>query len=131
MSDVWSFRCYVDTRDVDVIEAWYEAQQPGLQAKFDERIRHLKQQPRDKWNRPHFDTLSGGECAGLGELRLPFKGVQHRLLGAATGDHEYTWLFTAKEVGGKFQPKDACSKAQVRLVEVSMDKDRARACDDN
>ena len=31
----WSFRCYLDARGADVIEAWYEAQPDELQAKFD------------------------------------------------------------------------------------------------
>lgn len=125
MASVWTFRCYVDGRGVDVIDEWYQAQPDDLQAKFDTRVRYLRQQPRDKWGRPHFDTL-GGDCAGLGELRLEHKNVQWRIIGFASGQMEYTWVFVAKERGDKFVPKDACKTSQSRKAEVTADRRRAR-----
>lgn len=128
MADGWTFRCYLDANGVDVVDAWSNGQEPSLQAKVDQRLRHLRQQPRDKWSRPHFDTLHGS-CAGLGELRLEHKGVQWRLLGFASAEMEYTWLFVAREVGDKFVPKDTCSLAKKRRSEVALDRKRADDCD--
>ena len=79
----WTFRCYLDSRGSDVIDEWYRAQPDALQAKFDTRMRYLQQQPRSSWIRPYFDTLSD-DCAGLGELRLEWKNVQHRIIGFAS-----------------------------------------------
>lgn len=123
----WVFRCYLDQAGDDVIDAWYEAcGDDKLRAKFDTRIHFLRQQARDKWVRPYFDTL-GADCAGLGELRFEYKNVQYRIIGFASGKLEWTWLFVATEVGGKFVPKDTCGIAQSRKREV--EKDRNRACD--
>lgn len=123
----WTFRCYVDVADIDVIDEWYQAQPDKLQAKFDTRVRYLQQQPRSAWIRPYFDTLHG-ECAGLGEIRFEWKNVQHRPLGFASGKMEFTLLFVATEKGGKFEPRAACSIAIRRKEEVTTDRRRARVC---
>jgi hypothetical protein len=124
----WTFRCYLDAVGVDVIGEWYEGQPDQLQAKFDTRIRYLRQQSRDKWIRPHFDTL-GEDCAGLGELRFEWKNTQYRIIGFASGKMEYSWLMPAIERGGKFEPRETCAIAQRRKAEILADRRRARDCD--
>jgi hypothetical protein len=123
----WVFRCYLDPTGIDVIDAWYQAQPENLQAKFDTRLRFLRQQERHNWIRPYFDTLAG-ECAGLGELRFEFKNVQYRILGFASGKMEYIWVFVAKEVARRFVPKRACGQALKRKAEVETDRRRSRDC---
>jgi hypothetical protein len=118
----------LDADGNDAIDAWLRAQSDKLQAKVDQRLRHLAQQPRDKWVRPYFDTLSD-DCAGLGEVRLEVGNVQHRLLGFASGQREFTFVFWAVEKGGKFVPKDTCAIAQRRKAEVVADRSRAHDCD--
>lgn len=124
----WTFRCYLDANGADVIDAWLGAQNDKIQAKFDQRVRHLRQQPRDKWVRPYFDTLSD-DCSGLGEIRFEVGNVQHRVIGFASDEMEFTLVFVATEKGGKFVPKDTCKSAQRRKTEVLADRTRAHDCD--
>ena len=126
----WRFRCYVVEDDLDVLDKWRQDHggEDRLLAKLDTQLRFLQQQPRDKWIRPHFDTLSN-DCAGLGELRLQHKNVQHRIIGFASGREEYTWLFAAKEIGGKFVPRDTCPTAQGRRTAVTSNRSLAVDCD--
>lgn len=113
---------------MDAIDAWYVGQSDQVQAKFDQRLRFLRQQPRDKWVRPYFDTLSA-PCDGLGEVRFECGNVQYRPIGFASGAMEYTLVFIATEKGDKFIPKDTCASAQKRKAEVLADRSRADDCD--
>lgn len=128
MRDRWEFRCYLVSDGRTALDEWLESQPVSAEAKLDQRMRHLQQQPRDKWNRPSFDTLDD-DCAGLGELRMVLKNVQYRVIGFASGEMEYTWLMVAKEVGGKFVPRNTCEIAQRRRAEVVKDRSKADACD--
>jgi hypothetical protein len=91
-------------------------------------MRYLQQQPRELWTRPYFDTL-GGECQGLGELRLPWMNVQYRPIGFASGEMEYTWLFVAEERNGNFVPRNTCTICQARKNDVLQCEQRACVCD--
>jgi hypothetical protein len=126
----WQFRCYLVRPDLDVLDEWRAARDgdDALIAKLDTRLRFLKQQPRDRWTRPSFDTLSD-DCAGLGEVRFEYKNVQYRPLGFASGKMEFTFVFVATEKGGKFVPKNACKVALERKAEVEADRSKARDCD--
>ena len=124
--DGWRFRCYLDADGVDVIDQWIQAQPDDFQGQIETRLRFLRQQPRDAWTRPLFDTLHD-DCAGLGELRLKHKNVQWRLIGFASAKMEFTWIFVAQEKGDKFVPKNTCAKSQERKAEI--EADRTRACD--
>lgn len=106
----WTIRCYVDANGQDVIDSWYQDQCEELRAKFDSRIRFLRQQPRDKWVRQPFDMLHG-DCKGIGEIRFEFKNVAYRPLGAFTGHMEFTLLVVATKKGSRFDPKNACDLA--------------------
>ncbi|WP_353448802.1 hypothetical protein [Sphingomonas aurantiaca] len=136
---VWTFRCYIEPRQrerpkadqQDIVEQWVsKIDNDGFAAKLDTRLKYLAQQPRSLWELPSFRLLHG-DCDGLGELRFLHDRVQQRLLGAATGEAEYTWLFAATEKGGKLVPKVACKIALMRLDEVIQDRSNARACDRN
>lgn len=123
----WTARCYRDDQGRDVIDAWYQQQPEPLQAKFDARIRHLLQQPRDKWTRPHFDGLRGN-CRGLGEIRFEFKNVQYRPLGFFS-DQDFVLLLVATKKGGTFDPRNACELGLRRMQLVEQDKRRwTREC---
>jgi len=124
----WTFRCYLDEHGTDVIYEWYKAQPDGLRTKLETRLRFLRQRRREEWTRPHFDSLDD-DCKGLGELRFQFKNVQYRVLGFASGAMEYTWVMVAKEVGGRFVPKNTCAEAQVRKEVVMADRSRSRDCE--
>jgi len=126
--DEWQFRCYLDEDGVDVIDDWIRAQPDAFQGQIETRLRFLRQQPRDYWVRPLFDTL-GAECSGLGELRLKYKNVQWRIIGFASGQMEFTWIFVAQEKGNRFVPKNTCDIAQRRKAIVTADRSRSRACE--
>lgn len=119
------FQCYVNAGGVDVIDIWYEAASPRVQAKFDSRRKFLNETPRSKWARPHFSGLNGA-CSGLSEIRFDADKVQHRPIGFQHGE-KFVIVLVAIEKGGKFHPKDACNTAQDRKKEVL--KDGGRACD--
>jgi hypothetical protein len=123
----WLFRCYITADGVDVIDRWYQEQPPKTQAKFDVRIRFLRQQPRSSWVRPYFDSLKG-ECDGLGEIRFECMNVQWRPIGFSSGRMEFTLVMVAKEKGGKFEPRSTCSVSQERKSEVENNRNRARDC---
>ena len=125
----WTYRCYVVSTD-DVLDQWrktYEADDKLL-ARLDTRLRFLQQQPRDKWVRPYFDTLSG-ECSGLGEVRFEHRNIQHRIIGFASGQMEFCFVFAAIEKGDKFVPLSTCTISQARKREVVADRSRTRDCD--
>jgi hypothetical protein len=120
--------CYLDANGVDMIDQWLCDLDDKVQAKIDQRLRHLRQQPRNLWIRPYFDTLSD-LCAGLGELRVEVGNVQYRLLGFPSGQMEWTFVFGAIEKGGKFVPLDTCAIAQGRKAYVLAKKERAHECE--
>ena len=99
-----------------------------LLAKLDTRLRFLQQQSREFWRRPYFDTLSD-DCSGLGEVRFEYRNIQHRILGFASGQMEYTFLMAAVERGDKFEPHDTCDIAQRRKRAALADRSLAVDCD--
>ncbi len=126
----WRFRCYVVADNLDVLDNWRREHEDDdkLLARLDTRLRYLRQQPREKWIRPYFDTL-GEDCAGLGELRFEYKNVQYRFIGFASRGMEWTWLCAAIEKGEKFVPKSTCATAQGRKRAVVADRSLAVDCD--
>ena len=83
-----------------------------LKAKFLERFNYLEATPPNQWRRPHTWLLEG-ECSGLYEIRVPYKNVQYRLLAFhGPGQGGGTLAFGAREIGRKFEPRDACQRAQ-------------------
>ena len=125
----WTFYSYVSARGTSLAEDWLEGQTPAVQARFEAAFRHLEQQPREVWKRPHFDTLKG-ECSGLGEIRFKADSVQHRPIGFFGPNRgEFTFLLFAIEKDNSFIPKRACKTARQRKSKVLDDKERIRLFD--
>ena len=120
----WAFRSYVDEDCQDVIAGWYRQQPAELQAKFDSRLRFLRQQPREGWVRPYFDLLKG-KCSPLGEMRFEFRNVQYRPLGYFSGQMEFTWLIVPTKKDSLFNPKNACEIAKRRMKEIARSAERS------
>ena len=123
----WTFRSYLTARGDHVLQLWYDALGEQAQAKFDVRLRHLRQQPISGWTRPYFDKLAG-KYADLGKLRFESGNVQYRPLGYFTGPHEFTFVFPeATERGSKWDPKTARDIAKARMIEIQRDGSRSDA----
>lgn len=128
MASLWEFRCYVSTRGVDEIRAWYESQSPRVQAKFLSRLKTLAGMPAHEWKVPLFKWLHG-ECQGLGEIRFCADNIQHRPLGfKGPPEGGFTLALCAEERGGKFVPRRACEIALRRKTEVKTDEQRSCTC---
>ena len=121
----WIFRCYVDKDGSDVIDDWYENQDDAVQAKFDTRIKFLRQQPREKWVRPGFDTYKDG----VGYIRMDVGNIQHRVFGCPMGQLEYAWLIAATKKGKVFSPRGADQVSVERKTEVLSERERSRDCE--
>ncbi len=122
----WSIRCFVEEKgngSIDVIDAWYEAQPEELQAKFDTRIRYLREQPPANWTRPYFSVLER-ECDGLGEIRFEFRNIQYRPLGFFSAKLEFVLLLVPTKKGDVFDPRNACELGLRRKELVRMHKER-------
>jgi hypothetical protein len=123
----WSIRCYTDERG-DAIDSWYFQQSEDLQAKFDTRIRYLRDQPNAFWCPPYFKLLDR-ECKGLGEIRFEYNNVQYRPLGFFSGQMEFTLLLVPTKKGNTFDPRSACEVGLKRKSLVIADKKRySREC---
>lgn len=100
---------YVNPNGENEIKSWAEGLQKIQRAKFNEKLDKLKQHGDDL--HPHMLTDTG--TPGIKKLRI--KGnVQLRPLlcnGPINIDKEYTLLMGAKEIGGKWVPKEAPSIA--------------------
>lgn len=125
---LWNLRCYVSSRGVDEIRAWYDGMKPAVRAKFDSRIKFLVQRTRSDWKRPLFDLL-GDDGKGLGEVRFEVGNVQYRPLGFFSPNMTFTLVFCAEERDGEFVPKDATKIALRRRQEIEDDQERSRECD--
>ena len=123
----WAVRCFLDS-GVDVIDAWYRAQPEELQAKFDARIRYLREQPPANWCPPYFKNLVR-DCKGLGEIRFEFRNVQYRPLGFFFGQLTFVLVLVATKTGDVFDPRNACELGLRRKSLVESDQARhSRDC---
>jgi hypothetical protein len=106
----WEFRCYVSSKGINEIRAWYDQQSKAVQGTFISRLRILGQCMPEEWRPKPFRWLRH-ECAGLGEIRFKAGNVQHRPLGFRSDRGQqcvFTFVFCAKEKGGRFVPPNAC-----------------------
>lgn len=128
--NLWTFKCFLKEKEsdlVDVVTEWYEEQSVEVQAKFDNTIEFLSQQPN--WERPHIGVLTD-ECKGLIEIRFKADRKQHRPLGCYDGVK--TFLFLLPEViekDNKFIPKNACNIALRRKNIVEGDRNCVQICE--
>ena len=63
----------------DVVSSWYDDYQnlPVVRARLNILMIHLREQARDSWVHPYYDTLRDG----VGEVRFKANSVNHRPLG--------------------------------------------------
>ena len=115
---IWMFRTYVSPQGGEEVAQWYDNQTPTVRAAFDQRLLTISQMQPSEWREPYTKQLEG-ECDGLVEIRFKADRVQHRPLGFY-GPHrmEFTIALIAREIGGRFDPKDACEKALARKNDV-------------
>ena len=128
----WVIKGYVSGDGQNIVRTWCNSVEDDVWLAFAIHLEYLCGQNPEKWVRPWIGTLAGGKrtrkkgCAGLVELRFEVRNVQHRPIGYFSGEMEFTILFFAKEVGGKFEPLTACEIAKTRKAEIDADKERAR-----
>lgn len=132
MADRWIWKSWCETgKFKTLVNNWLADQDKYVQTQFKVRLKFLDGQPPQNWRRPFVSTLNGGKkdggkgCKGLVEIRFEVKNVQYRPLGYYSGKQEFTIVFFAKEVGGKFEPETACSIAKARIAEIEADPKKA------
>ena len=115
---VWVFRTYQRPSGRDDVRDWYAALQAGDRATVLNVLQYLRDHPRNDWLRPDFDLLHG-KCAGMGELRFKFGGVQNRLIGCfAPFRMSVTPLLPVLKRGRSYDPRDWENTAIKRNAEV-------------
>jgi hypothetical protein len=115
-----SFRC---DDDGDVVTDWYEqmAARQKARARLDSRMTYLRQQPREGWVRPIYDTLRDG----VGEVRFKIENTLYRPIGFfGPGRNEFTFLLFATKAD-KFDPINAIDVAVERKSILQKDPQRA------
>lgn len=103
----------------DVVSSWYDDYQnlPVVRARLDVLMIHLREQARDGWVRPYFDTLRDG----VGEVRFKANNVNHRPLGFFGPDrNEFTFLYFATKTN-RFSPANAIDIAADRRLDAIKD----------
>lgn len=101
---------FVPDQGVDVLSEWFHTAGNMEKAKLDSRMLHLRQQRREKWTRPFYDTLRDG----VGEVRFKANRIQHRALGFFGPDqNEFTFLILATKTN-RFNPPNAIDIAVER-----------------
>jgi|SRR5580700_4942553 hypothetical protein len=97
---------------VSVVDDW------RVLAKFDSRLLHLCQLPRDKWKHDHAHTLHG-EGGDLFELLFNESRVAYRPLCTMLPERmAFAILFFATERNDRLRPPEAIATAQQRRMEL-------------
>lgn len=114
----WTFRTYVSPQGEEEVTTWYAAQTSTVRAAFDQRLRTLWQMTPQEWREPYTKALEG-TCEGLIEIKFKADRVQQRPLGFyGPGRMEFTIVFITREIGDRFEPRNACEIALVRKADV-------------
>jgi hypothetical protein len=99
--------------DTNLVHDWVDTLPIKVKAKVTKFLLHLEAVAPGQWSRPFVDTLTGA-CSGLFEVRVPYKGMQYRLVGChGPGDREPTLLYGFIKPGRKV-PKTDCERALIR-----------------
>ena len=108
----WVFKCYGEVKKD--LHSWRKVLDLKSQARWDNMLDYLVQSPKEQWAQTnYFYPLHGKECKQLFEVRFKWKNVQYRPIGFFGPDKgSFTFVLYAKEIGGKFEPKNACEAAQ-------------------
>lgn len=108
---------YLSEAGVNEFKEWTKGLQSKERAKLNEKLDKL----HEHGDTLHPHMLTGTSVAGIQKLRVQ-GGVKLRPLlckGPVDIASEYTLLMGAKEVGSKWLPKDAPTKANTRKAEVA------------
>ena len=100
----------------DVVTIWYENHQnlPGVRARLDAIMFHLRCENREGWTRPYYDTLRDG----VGEVRFKVNGINYRALGFfGPNRNDFTFLLFATKTD-RFDPVNAIDIAVERRLQV-------------
>jgi hypothetical protein len=115
---IWTFRTYVSPQGEEEVTSWYAAQTPTARAAFDQRLRNLAQMKPQEWGEPYTKSLEG-PCDGLVEIRFKADRAQQRPLGFyGPGRLVFTIVLMAREIGDRFEPRNACEIALTRVAHV-------------
>ena len=85
---MWTFRCYIEAEDSDVIRAWYDAQDEAVQGELDGIIEILRYSPRKWWRMKRFRHWQGEQFVGMGAIRIEVDDVHYRITGFFGPDEE-------------------------------------------
>ncbi|WP_353192136.1 type II toxin-antitoxin system RelE/ParE family toxin [Pandoraea pnomenusa] len=98
------------------------------QARCDERLRYLRDQPPHMWKDPHAKKLSWENdklCQGIYEIRFEAGRVQQRPMGYfGQGSDEFSIMVWATHKGSQYKPSNFCELAKRRFECVCENKCR-------
>jgi len=117
----WVFRTYRRASGRDDVREWYAGLTAGDRALVLNALQYLRARERHHWERPDF-APQHGKCAGMGEMRFKFSGVQNRLIGFF-GPYRmsFTLLLPVTKRGRTFDPRDWENTAVRRKGDVEAD----------
>jgi hypothetical protein len=124
---LWTFKCYLNAKSVDLFDNWYCGLSDQAQAKLDVIVEHFRDKPHIKWGGNYFFPLSG--YPGIFEIKFRVANVLYRPLGCFGPDRmEFTFLIGANEQGDEFVPPNAPVIAVERMEIIKGDRTRTREC---
>lgn len=123
---LWTLKSFTNPDGKTIVAEWYEQQDDAVKAAFLTRMKFLRAQSEDGWDRPQVGQLRHGSCKGLYEIVLKVNKVQHRPLGYYSGKLEFTFVAFATERDGQFDPPNICDTAQERIAFIKIHKERVR-----
>lgn len=116
MGSDYTFYDYLDSGNVNSIRVWLDTIPLAVKVKLNKRLLHLE--GTKQWVRPLVDTLTGGDCAGLFEIRASLSRIQYRILGChGLGQGAPTLLHTFIKSGNRV-PESECSQALMKRTEI-------------
>lgn len=130
LMELWTFRCYINSQGHDEVDEFFSPKsRKRAKAKLIERVMALQMQPSQNWSAGGRAKTLSGECQGLVEIRFLADRIQYRPVGFfGPSDKEFTILVCAIEKGNQFVPKDVCSIAQRRKIEVIRNQENSCVC---
>ena len=83
---LWTFKCFLNARGVDLFDIWYNELSDQGQAKLDVVVEHFRDKPHTKWGGNYFFPLTG--YSGIFEIKFRDANVVYRPLGALFRGHQ-------------------------------------------
>jgi hypothetical protein len=91
---------------------------PEHRAKFDFRLKCLRDQPIERWESPSKSPYAKRLNNGVWEIRYKAENIQQRPLGGVTAKAQFALVFWATEKGGRFIPPNAVERAAELLSQA-------------